>query len=206
MVIRDWLARCPLIAILRGIETSEVEGVFSELISAGIVIAEIPLNSPDALASIGRAAGLFGDRMLVGAGTVTEVSQVQQVHAAGARLVVSPHADAEIVRETKRLGLISIPGIGSATEAFAMVRAGADALKLFPADVLGTRMLTGLRAVLPTGTLMIPVGGVDEETIPEWRRAGAEGFGVGSALFKPGDAAGQVGAKAGRLVDCLRAS
>ena len=202
--LRDWLSRCPLIAILRGIETTEVEEVFSALLAAGIVIAEIPLNSPDPLASIGRAAELFGDRMLIGAGTVTEISQVEQVRAAGARLIVSPHADAEIVREAKQLNLVSVPGIGTATEAFAMVRAGADALKLFPADVMGTRMLTGLRAVLPQGTIMVPVGGVDEETIPAWRKAGAGGYGVGSALYKPGDAARQVGAKARRLVESLR--
>ncbi|HEV2484424.1 MAG TPA: 2-dehydro-3-deoxy-6-phosphogalactonate aldolase [Terracidiphilus sp.] len=203
-VLRDLLTGCPLIAILRGIETSEVEEIFSALLAAGIVIAEIPLNSPDPLASIGRAAELFSDKMLVGAGTVTEVSQVEQVRAAGARLIVSPHADAEIVREAKRLGLIAVPGIGTATEAFAMVRAGADALKLFPADVMGIRMLTGLRAVLPMGTIMVPVGGVDEETIPAWRSAGADGYGVGSSLYKPGDAPGQVRAKARRLVESLR--
>ena len=204
MVMREWLSRCPLIAILRGIETSEVDGVFSELLAAGIVIAEIPLNSPNPLASIRRAAEMFGDKMLVGAGTVIEVSQVEQVRAVGARLIVSPHADAEIVRETKRLGLLSVPGIGTATEGFAMVRAGADALKLFPADVMGIRMLTGLRAVLPTGTIMVPVGGVDEETIPAWHKAGAGGYGVGSAFYKPGDAAKLVGAKARRLVESLK--
>jgi 2-dehydro-3-deoxyphosphogalactonate aldolase len=206
MVIREWLDKCPLIAILRGIETSEVRDVFTELLSAGIVIAEIPLNSPDPLASIRRAVELFSGKMLVGAGTVTEVSQVQQVQAAGARLVVSPHADAEIVRAAKRLGLIAAPGVGSATEAFAMVHAGADALKLFPADVLGTRMLTGLRAVLPKGTIMAPVGGVDEETIPAWRDAGADGYGVGSALYKPGASASQVGAQARALLESLHKS
>ena len=204
MVMREWLGRCPLIAILRGITTSEVDAVFSELLGAGIVIAEIPLNSPDPLASIARAQELYGDQMLVGAGTVTQVSQVEQVHAAGARLVVSPHADAEIVREAKRFDLIAVPGIGTATEAFAMVYAGADALKLFPADVMGPRMLTGLRAVLPKGTMMAPVGGVDEETIPLWRNAGAEGYGVGSALYKPGLSASQVGANARRLLRSLQ--
>ena len=201
--LRDWLTKCPLIAILRGIETSEVEGVFSALLSAGIVIAEIPLNSPDPMASIRRAAELFAHRMLIGAGTVIEVSQVEQVLAAGGGLVVSPNADAEIVRATKRLGMISVPGVGTATEAFAMVRAGADALKLFPADVMGTRMLTSLRAVLPKGTLQIAVGGVDEETISEWRKAGADGYGVGSALYKPGFTAAQVGVNAKRLVESL---
>jgi 2-dehydro-3-deoxyphosphogalactonate aldolase len=203
MVTREWLSRCPLIAILRGIETSQVRDVFSELLSAGIAIAEIPLNSPDPLASIGRASELFGDRMLVGAGTVTRVSEVEEVRAAGGRLIVSPHADPEIVREAKRLNLITVPGIATATEAFAMVRAGADALKLFPADVLGTRMLTGLRAVLPKGTMMVPVGGIDEETIPVWRAAGADGYGVGSALYKSGASGCQTGANARRLLESL---
>lgn len=202
-VLREWLSKCPLIAILRGIETHEVDAVFTELLAAGIVIAEIPLNSTNPLQSIHRAAELFSNRMLVGAGTVTEVVQVREVQAAGARLVVSPNADAEVVREAKQLGLMAIPGIGSATEAFAMSRAGADALKLFPADVLGTRMMTGLRAVLPKGTLMIPVGGVDEASIVAWRKAGADGFGVGSSLYKRGGSAGQVGAKARRLVESL---
>jgi 2-dehydro-3-deoxyphosphogalactonate aldolase len=203
MVIREWLDRCPFIAILRGIKTLEVDDVFSELLSAGIAIAEIPLNSPEPLASIRRAADGFGDRMLVGAGTVTTVSEVEEVRAAGGMLIVSPHADAEIVRKTKQLNLIAMPGIGTATEAFAMVHAGADALKLFPADVVGPRMLTGLRAVLPKGTLLLPVGGVDEGTIAAWRQAGADGYGVGSALYKPGMSSSQVGANAQRLLQSL---
>jgi 2-dehydro-3-deoxyphosphogalactonate aldolase len=205
MVMREWLRQCPLIAILRGIETSEVESVFSELLAAGIVIAEIPLNSPQPLKSIELAASLFSGKMLIGAGTVTRMEDVERVKAAGAQLVVSPHADVAIVRETKRLGLISVPGVGTATEAFATVEAGADALKLFPADVVGPRMLTGLRAVLPVGTMMVPVGGVDHETIPIWRKAGADGFGVGSALYKSGNTSAQVAANAKRLVDCLGA-
>jgi 2-dehydro-3-deoxyphosphogalactonate aldolase len=206
MVISQWLNKCPLVAILRGIETPEVHDVFTELLAAGIVIAEIPLNSPQPLASIRCAVDEFGDRMLVGAGTVTHLSEVEQVHAAGARLIVSPHADAEIVREGKRLGLIVIPGIGTATEAFAMVAAGADALKLFPADVAGPRMLKGLKAVLPKGTLIIPVGGVDSDTIPAWRSAGAEGFGVGSALYRPGASSKQVGTHAKELLLSLNRS
>ena len=206
MVIGQWLSKCPLVAILRGIETTEVHDVFTELLAAGIAIAEIPLNSPHPLASIRCAAEEFGDRMLVGAGTVTHVSEVGQVHAAGARLIVSPHADAAIVREGKQLGLLVMPGIGTATEAFAMVRAGADALKLFPADVAGPRMLKGLKAVLPKGTLIIPVGGVDSDTIPVWRKAGAECFGVGSALYQPGASSERVGENARELLRSLNRS
>lgn len=204
MVIREWLSKCPLIAILRGIETCDVEDVLFELLSAGIAIAEIPLNSPDPFASIRRAADLFGDRMLIGAGTVTRASEVEEACSAGAKLIVSPNADLEVVRQAKRLNLIALPGIGTATEAFAMVHAGADALKLFPADVLGPRMLTGLKAVLPRDTLLVPVGGVDKETIPVWRDAGAAGFGVGSSLYKPKISSDEVGANARRLLRSLR--
>lgn len=204
MVMREWLGKCPLIAILRGIHTSEVEDVFSALFAAGIFIAEIPLNSPEPLKSIRRAVELFGNRMLVGAGTVTHVQEVEQVFETGARLIVSPHADAEIVREAKRHKLMAIPGVGTATEAFAMLREGADALKLFPADVMGTLMLTRLRAVLPKGALMLPVGGVDVETIPVWRKAGADGYGVGSMLYQPGDSGSQVGAKARQMQESLK--
>jgi 2-dehydro-3-deoxyphosphogalactonate aldolase len=203
MVMREWLSKCPLIAILRGIKTSEVEDVFTELFFAGIVIAEIPLNSPDPLTSIRCAAEMFGEKMLIGAGTVTKVSEVEQVWAAGARLIVSPHANPEIVREAKRLNLIAVPGIGTATEAFAMVQAGADALKLFPADAIGVRMLTGLRAVMPRDTLMVPVGGVDQRTIPVWHNAGADGYGVGSALYKPGATSAEVAANVRRLIQRL---
>lgn len=204
MVIRDWLSKCPLIAILRGIETHEVEDVFSELLAAGVVIAEIPLNSPNALKSIRRACELFESRMLVGAGTVTHATEVEQVREAGVRLIVSPHADVEIVREAKRHKMIAVPGVGTATEAIAMVHAGADALKLFPADVLGTRMMAALRAVLPKGTLFVPVGGVDEETIPVWRDAGADGYGVGAALYRPGATGAATGAMARRLTEAIR--
>jgi 2-dehydro-3-deoxyphosphogalactonate aldolase len=203
MVMREWLNRCPLIAILRGIEPAEVADVFSELLAAGIVIAEIPLNSPEPFKSIERAAAEFSDRMLIGAGTVTRLEDVERLHAAGARLVVSPHADPAIVHETKKLGMFSAPGVGSATEAFAMVAAGADALKLFPADVLGARMLTGLRAVLPRGTMMLPVGGVDHTTIAAWRAAGADGYGVGSALYRSWISISQLGANARQIVACL---
>ena len=206
MVIREWLKRCPLIAILRGIQTHEVNAQFAALFTAGIVIAEIPLNSPEPFESIRRAADGFGDRMLVGAGTVIEVSQVAAAEAAGARLIVSPNADTAVVREARRLGLIAIPGCGTATEAFAMLHAEADALKLFPADVMGPRMLTGLRAVLPRETVFIPVGGVDAKTIPEWREAGADGYGIGSALYKRGASAQDTGINAQRLLASLQSA
>jgi len=203
MVIREWLSKCPLIAILRGLKPDEVEDVFGGLLDAGIAIAEIPLNSPEPAKSIRRAIDLYGSRMLIGAGTVTRAAEVEQVRDAGARLVVSPCADAEIVHQAKLHKMISIPGVGTATEAINMVHAGADALKLFPADVLGIRMMTSLRAILPKETLLLPVGGVDEETLPAWRAAGADGYGVGSSIYRPGAKGSEVSAKAWRLIEVL---
>jgi 2-dehydro-3-deoxyphosphogalactonate aldolase len=203
VVIREWLSKCPLIAILRGIKPDEVEDVFGGLLAAGVEIAEIPLNSPEPTRSIRRATELYGNKMLIGAGTVTRAAEVEQVKDAGARLVVSPCADAEIVRQAKLHKMISIPGVGTATEAVHMVHAGADALKLFPADVLGVRMLTSLRAVLPKGTIMIPVGGVDAGTLPGWHKVGADGYGVGSSLYQPGAIGNEVSAKARVLIEVL---
>jgi 2-dehydro-3-deoxyphosphogalactonate aldolase len=203
VVIREWLSKCPLIAILRGIKPDEVEDVFGGLLAAGIAIAEIPLNSPEPIKSIRRATELYGSKMLIGAGTVTRAAEVEQVRAAGAKLVVSPCADAEIVRQAKLHKMISIPGVGTATEAVQMAHACADALKLFPADVLGVRMLTSLRAVLPKGTVMIPVGGVDAATLPGWHKAGADGYGVGSSLYQPGASGSEVSAKARQLIEVL---
>jgi 2-dehydro-3-deoxyphosphogalactonate aldolase len=203
VVIREWLSKCSLIAILRGIKPDEVEDVFGGLLAAGVAIAEIPLNSPEAVKSIRRATELYGSKMLIGAGTVTRAAEVEQVRDAGARLVVSPCADAEIVRQAKLHKLISIPGVGTATEAFHMVHACADALKLFPADVLGVRMMTSLRAILPKGTVMIPVGGVDAETLLSWHKAGADGYGIGSSVYQPGATGNEVSAKARQLIEVL---
>ena len=203
MVIREWLNKCPLIAILRGIKPDEVEDVFGGLFAAGVAIAEIPLNSPEPTESIRRATELYGSRMLIGAGTVTHAAEVEQVKEAGARIVVSPCADVDIVNETKFHKMISIPGVATATEAVQMVRAGADALKLFPADVLGVRMMTSLRAVLPKETLLLPVGGVDAATLPTWRDAGADGYGIGSSFYRPGARGSEISEKARLLIEVL---
>jgi 2-dehydro-3-deoxyphosphogalactonate aldolase len=204
MVMREWLAKSPLIAILRGIRPDEIEGVCRVLLEEGIRIAEVPLNSPEPLRSIQVAASAFGEEMLVGAGTVTNVDEVQGVFKAGGKLIVSPDANAEVVKEAKRLGMFSLPGVATATEAFAMVRAGADGLKLFPADALGHRTVAAFRAVLPKGTMLIPEGGVDARSIAEWKRCGVDGFGVGSSLYKPGRSAEEVRVIARELVRELR--
>jgi 2-dehydro-3-deoxyphosphogalactonate aldolase len=203
--IRAWLERCPLVAILRGVQPAEAESICSALESAGICIVEVPLNSPSPFQSISILSQSFGARMLVGAGTVTEPSQVDQVAAAGGRLIVTPHADTAVVRAAKQAGLSACPGFFNPTEAFALLQAGADAIKLFPAEVLGPPMLTALRAVLPQSAIVIPVGGIGEPQVAPWLAAGALGLGVGSSIYKPGDDARSVAVKAKALVAAVHA-
>jgi 2-dehydro-3-deoxyphosphogalactonate aldolase len=203
--LRLWLERCPLVAILRGVQPAEAESICSALERAGISIVEIPLNSPNPHESISILSRSFGKRMLIGAGTLTEPSQVGGVAAAGGRLIVTPHADTAIVRAAKAAGLFALPGFFNPTEAFALLEAGADAIKLFPAEVLGPPMLKALRAVLPQPAIVIPVGGVGAEQIAPWMAAGALGLGVGAAVYKPGDDARTVEAKAQALMAAVRA-
>ena len=158
------------------------------------------MNSPDPMASIAALAREFGDRLLIGAGTVMTEAQVAEIAAAGGRLIVTPHADAAVVRAAKQHGLLAVPGFFTPAEAFAMLDAGADALKLFPAEGASPAMLRAMRAVLPPATMVLPVGGIDASNMPAWRAAGAAGFGIGSAIYKPGDTAEIVRAKAQALV------
>ncbi len=166
------------------------------LADAGFAIVEVPLNSPEPIQSIRRLAARFGDRLLIGAGTVMSAAQVAIVADAGGRLVALPHADDAVVRAAKSRAMLAVPGFFTPTEAFAMLAAGADGLKLFPAEAASPAVLRAMRAVLPAGTAMLPVGGIDAVTIPAWRAAGAAGFGIGSAIYKPGDTPGIVAAKA----------
>jgi 2-dehydro-3-deoxyphosphogalactonate aldolase len=202
--IKAWLQRSPVIAILRGIRPEEVESIGFALERAGIVIVEVPLNSPDALESISILSRVIGDRMLVGAGTLTDPQQVTEVAAAGGQLIVTPHADTAIVRAAKAAGLFAVPGFFNPTEAFALLHAGADAIKLFPSEVLGIPMLKALLAVLPKTATVIPVGGIDANKIAPWMSAGALGVGAGSSIYKPGDDAAIVEAKAKGLMDAVR--
>jgi 2-dehydro-3-deoxyphosphogalactonate aldolase len=203
--VRAWLQRCPLVAILRGVQPAEAESICAALERAGICIVEVPLNSPNPLESISILSRSFASRMLIGAGTLTDPSQVGEVAAAGGRLIVTPHADAAIVRTAKAAGLFAVPGFFNPTEAFALLQAGADAIKLFPAEVLGPPMLKALRSVLPKSAIIIPVGGVDTEQIAPWMAAGALGLGIGSAIYKPGDDARIVERKAQALVAAVGA-
>jgi 2-dehydro-3-deoxyphosphogalactonate aldolase len=199
MDLTRYLARCDLVAILRGIRPDEAVPVTAALEAHGFAIVEVPLNSPDPLVSIAALVRAFGERLLIGAGTVTTEAQVAEIAAAGGRLIVTPHADAAVVRAAKRHGLLAVPGFFTPAEAFAMLAAGADALKLFPAEGASPAMLRSMRAVLPSGTIVLPVGGIDASNMAAWRAAGAAGFGIGSAIYKPGDTAEIVGAKARAL-------
>ncbi|MBY0331643.1 MAG: 2-dehydro-3-deoxy-6-phosphogalactonate aldolase [Acetobacteraceae bacterium] len=203
MTLTDWLARCPLVAILRGITPEEAVPVGEALVGAGIAVLEVPLNSPGPMESIARLALALRGRALVGAGTVTTEAEVAQVAAAGGALLVTPHADPALVRAAKARGMLACPGFFTPAEAFALLQAGADALKLFPAEAASPAVLRALRAVLPPGTAVLPVGGMDAASIPGWRDAGAAGFGIGSALYRPGDAPEAVAGKARALLAAL---
>jgi 2-dehydro-3-deoxyphosphogalactonate aldolase len=204
--LSGFLARCPLVAILRGIRPDEAERVAAALEAAGFAIVEVPLNSPDPLASIAALARTFGDRMLIGAGTVMTATQVADIARAGGKLIVTPHADAAVTRAAKQRGLLAVPGFFTPAEAFAMLEAGADALKLFPAEGASPAMLRAMRAVLPVRTMVLPVGGIDASNMQAWQAAGAAGFGIGSAIDKPGDTPAIVSAKAAALVSALTPS
>jgi len=203
MDMKAWLARCPLVAILRGVRPDEVEGIGDVLLDAGFAIIEVPLNSPDPIESIRRLAARCGDRALVGAGTVLDPADCARIAAAGGRLVVTPHADPEVVRAAKAAGMLAVPGFMTPAEAFALLRAGADGLKLFPAEAASPAVVKALLAVLPAGTAILPVGGIEAGNMAPWRAAGAAGFGIGSAIYKPGDSAATVADKARRLMEAL---
>lgn len=191
-----YLDRCPLVAILRGVTPEEAVPIALALEAKGFAIVEVPLNSPRPLESIARLAAAVGDRMLVGAGTVIEPDDADRVAAAGGRLIVMPHADSVVVERAKAAGAIAVPGFATPGEAFAMLRAGADALKLFPAEAAPPRVLKAMRAVLPAEVPVLPVGGITPETMAAYVAAGATGFGLGSALYRPGDDAAAVAEKA----------
>jgi len=197
------LTEAPLIAILRGLPAADAADVVGALCAAGVRVAEVPLNSPDPFATIGLLAERFGDRMVVGGGTVVHVHDVDRLADAGARLCVSPNTDVEVIRAARRRGMAVMPGVATATEAFAAVAAGARWLKLFPAKGAHD-LIAALRAVLPTSVALVPVGGVDAHNMEALRTAGAAAFGIGSELYRPGLEAFDVGGRARAMLAAAR--
>lgn len=187
-----YLDQFPFIAITRGIMPPEAGTCAEKLFEAGFRIMETPLNSPDPYKSISKMVARLGHKALIGAGTVSTVDQVEQVAAAGGKLIVSPHFDANVVKATKRLGLISMPGILTPTEAQSALRAGADALKLFPAEIITPAAVKALRAVLPPKAILIPVGGIGLDNWSTYFRAGSNGLGLGSSIYQKGMSTAQL--------------
>lgn len=200
-----FLSPLPLIAVLRGITPREVAPVAQTLYAAGFRILEVTLNSPEPLDSIRSLAASCASDCLVGAGTVIDPSDVARVRDAGGRLIVMPHADAAVIREAKRCGLICIPGVATPTEAFAAIAAGADALKMFPVEGMAPAVLRAWRAVLPSATRVFAVGGIRPDNMGPWWNEGVAGFGTGSNLYRPGADSASVAASASAYANAFRA-
>ena len=197
-------AALPLVAILRGVEPHEVAGIGEALVEAGFTLIEVPLNSPDPCASIEVLAQALGDRAMIGAGTVLTPGDVARVADAGGRMVISPNTNVDVIAETARRGMASLPGYFTPSEAFTAIQAGATALKLFPAEAASPQVLKAQRAVLPRDVPVLAVGGVAPDTMAPWRAAGADGFGLGSALYKRGATAAEVAVAARAFVTAWR--
>lgn len=197
-------AALPLIAILRGIRPDEVEDTGAALVEAGFTLIEVPLNSPEPFASIERLARRCDSQALIGAGTVLSTADVTRVRDAGGRMVISPNTDVDVIAASVAAGMTSLPGYFTPSEAFAAIAAGASALKLFPAEAASPAVLKAQRAVLPAATPVLAVGGIDPQGMAPWRAAGAAGFGLGSALYKPGMNPGEVAEAARRFVAAWR--
>lgn len=197
------LAQLPLIAILRGLTPAEAPAIGHALVSSGFAIIEVPLNSPEPLKSIAALTEQF-PQTLIGAGTVLNVQQVKDVHAAGGRLVVAPNFNPAVVAQALALNMVVLPGVATPSEAFAALDAGAHGLKLFPAEMISPATVKALRAVLPKDAALMPVGGITPDNMAAYRTAGASGFGLGSALYAPGRSAEQVRSAAQNFVNAFR--
>lgn len=200
-----YLDQCPLVAIIRGVTPGEAEAIADAIYEAGIRIIEVPLNSPDPLQSIERLAARFGDRVLVGAGTVLEPTDVGKVWDAGGRIIVSPDTNVDVIAATAAIGLVASPGYSTPSEAFAAIRAGATALKLFPAEAASPAVLKAQLAVLPREVPILAVGGIKPDNMRPWLDAGASGFGLGGGLYQPGQSPEDTLAKARAYVDGVKA-
>jgi 2-dehydro-3-deoxyphosphogalactonate aldolase len=203
----DFLARLnavPVVAILRGIRPDEVEAVADAIIAAGVTIIEVPLNSPDPFASIELMAKRFAGRAIVGAGTVLSVADVERCATVGAQLIVSPNMRPDVIKATVAAGMLSAPGCLTPTEAFAALDAGAQAVKLFPGEMVTPAVVKAMRAVLPTCATVLVVGGVTVENSAAFRDSGADGFGVGGSIYKAGATAAEAGTNAAAFVSAFR--
>ncbi|MBO9538731.1 2-dehydro-3-deoxy-6-phosphogalactonate aldolase [Herbaspirillum sp.] len=204
-MFKEAMKQCRLIAILRGVRPDEVEAISRAIYDAGFRIIEVPLNSPEPLESIRILRSTLPADCVVGAGTVMSPAQVQQVAGAGGQLIVMPHSDPAVIRAATDAGLASAPGVATVTEAFAALAAGADILKMFPAEQLGPAVVKAWRAVVPANVVLAPVGGITPDNLKAFLQAGASAFGLGSALYKPGLSAQEVGANAKAFIAALRA-
>jgi 2-dehydro-3-deoxyphosphogalactonate aldolase len=198
------MARLPLVAILRGITPAESPAVLRALLAEGFVLIEAPLNSPEPYESIRAMRAIAPPQALVGAGTVRTAAEVAAVASAGGDLIVMPHADVAVIAAAKARGLIALPGVATPTEAFAALGAGADGLMAFPAEMIVPAVVKAWRAVIPAAVPIMPVGGITPDTMAPYRQAGASGFGLGSALYRPGDSAEKVAANAAAFVAAWR--
>lgn len=198
------LQRLPLVAILRGIRPDEAADVANALCDSGILCMEVPLNSPSPLETIARMRDAIGTRALVGAGTVLNTTAVADVVAAGGQVIVSPNCDVDVIAATKRAGLISLPAFLTPSEAFRAINAGADALKLFPAEAAAPNVLKAMKAVLPREIPVFPVGGIEPDSMPAYLEAGAAGFGIGSAIYAPGRNVADIARRASAFVDAWK--
>ncbi|TFI58564.1 2-dehydro-3-deoxy-6-phosphogalactonate aldolase [Sphingomonas parva] len=203
-ILKARLAECPLVAIIRGVTPDEAEAIGAAIHDAGIRIIEVPLNSPDPLASIARLAKSLGDRALIGAGTVLDPEDVARVRDAGGGVIVSPNTFAPVIEATARAGLVSLPGYFTPSEAFTALRAGAHGLKLFPAEGASPAVVKAQKAVLPKDVPLLVVGGVKPDTMGPWIEAGAQGFGLGGGLYQPGQSAEETGRKARAYVEGVK--
>jgi 2-dehydro-3-deoxyphosphogalactonate aldolase len=206
MQIESVVGESALVAILRGVQPARVVEIAGVLRAAGIRIIEVPLNSPEPFESVAALVAAHGSDCLIGAGTVLDMDAVRRTHAAGGRLIVAPNCDPEVIRGAVQMGMQVMPGIATATEAFSAIRAGATQLKLFPAATYGPRHLQALRAVLPAGARVFPVGGIGAAEVPAWLSAGAAGFGFGSELFRPEYDLPEIERRARQLVQAVRAA
>ncbi|GKS02730.1 2-dehydro-3-deoxy-6-phosphogalactonate aldolase [Sphingomonas aquatilis] len=197
-------AACPLVAVLRGLTPDEAAPIGDALVDAGFTLLEVPLNSPDPLASIAAMAKRYAGRAIVGAGTVLTPQDVAAVADAGGALIVSPNTDPAVIRASVERGLISLPGYFTPSEAFAALHAGAHGLKLFPAEGAAPAFLKAQRAVLPKATKVLAVGGITPDTMPQWHAAGADGFGLGSNLYRAGKSAADVARDAAAFVQAAK--